>query len=221
MAKLIIGADLGQRQDHTALVVAERTTTKTGKIKRLPGQGAVPVTENHYEVRHIMRLPLGTLYPQQEAAIAGLYHDLKRNHEVSLAVDYTGVGTPVVDSLRAALLPVAAVYIHGGNKVMREGSNYNVPKYHLAKLVLHLLEVKRLGIASGLPEARLLLGELHGFRYEYSASGHLSFGNDVGAAAWREAQHDDLVLATAIACWWGENEPIKRRPFRSYSTSIY
>ena len=23
-------------------------------------------------------------------------------------------------------------------------------------------------------------------------------------AAWREQAHDDLVLAVALACWWGE-----------------
>ena len=24
---------------------------------------------------------------------------------------------------------------------------------------------------------------------------------------WREDQHDDLVLATAVACWYGERQP--------------
>jgi hypothetical protein len=26
-------------------------------------------------------------------------------------------------------------------------------------------------------------------------------------ADWREGQHDDLVLATALAAWWGESRP--------------
>lgn len=26
----------------------------------------------------------------------------------------------------------------------------------------------------------------------------------VSYAAWREQEHDDLVLAVALACWWGE-----------------
>lgn len=234
MAELFIGIDLGQRRDYTAIIVLERTRKETSKTKRI-GQGRstlrrgstyfpgeidygrpapdyrdVPVTENHFEVRHIVRLPLGVLYPQQEAAIAELYHDLKNDHEVSLAVDYTGVGIPVVDSLRAGQLPVAAVYIHGGNIVTRAGNNYNVPKVLLADTVRHLLETGRLGIASSLPEARLLIDELHGFKYDLSQSGHLKFGSDVGPAAWREAAHDDMVLATAVGCWFGENKP---KPF--------
>jgi hypothetical protein len=24
-------------------------------------------------------------------------------------------------------------------------------------------------------------------------------------SAWREQDHDDLVLAVALACWWGQN----------------
>jgi hypothetical protein len=26
-------------------------------------------------------------------------------------------------------------------------------------------------------------------------------------SAWREAEHDDLVLAVALATWWAENKP--------------
>ena len=29
-------------------------------------------------------------------------------------------------------------------------------------------------------------------------------------AAWREGMHDDLVLAVAMACWWGERRSLKR-----------
>ncbi|MEX2501245.1 MAG: hypothetical protein WD336_02615 [Trueperaceae bacterium] len=35
-----------------------------------------------------------------------------------------------------------------------------------------------------------------------SAGGHARFGNDV--SDWREPDHDDLVLATALSVWWGE-----------------
>jgi hypothetical protein len=233
MADLIVGIDLGQKRDYTALVVLEREARETGEIEERHHTGSrisygdgrpavggdwvekIPVTVNHYAVRHIVRLPLGVTYPQQEAAIAELYHDQKRGgHEVALVVDYTGVGTAVVDALRAARLPVTAIFIHGGNTVSGQSRNYNVPKGALASLVLHLLETERLGISSSLPEARLLTGELHGFKYDFSKSGHLSFGNDVGPAAWREQEHDDLVLAAALGCWYGENAPPDVEPKR-------
>jgi len=28
-------------------------------------------------------------------------------------------------------------------------------------------------------------------------------------SAWREQDHDDLVLSVALACWWGEREADK------------
>jgi hypothetical protein len=65
-----------------------------------------------------------------------------------------------------------------------------------------LLQTGRLKIDANLQEASFLTAELQAFKYSISASGHDRYGNDV--AAWREAAHDDLVLATAVACWYGE-----------------
>ena len=54
--------------------------------------------------------------------------------------------------------------------------------------------------ARGLPEADLLGQELHNFQMRprpvLAATDPL--------AAWREGQHDDLVLAVALAAWCGE-----------------
>ncbi len=55
-------------------------------------------------------------------------------------------------------------------------------------------------IAAALPEAETLLRELEGFRVRISAAGHDTYG------AWQDGAHDDLVLAVALACWYGEHE---------------
>jgi len=58
--------------------------------------------------------------------------------------------------------------------------------------------------------------ELDGFKVSINARGHDTYGNDVGM--WRENPHDDLVLAVALAAWYGENvKPPVVRPSRSYS----
>jgi len=31
------------------------------------------------------------------------------------------------------------------------------------------------------------------------------------ALVCREGLHDDLVLATALACWWGERQPLQQQ----------
>ena len=75
----------------------------------------------------------------------------------------------------------------------------------IASLVSNLLLLSqegRLKIASGLAEAKTLVAELQNMRVKIDLkTAHDSYG------AWREGQHDDLVLAVALAAWWGENKP--------------
>ncbi len=105
--------------------------------------------------------------------------------------------------LRQAELRPVAVTITGGDTVGRDGRDYRVPKRDLVSTVQVLLDSERLKIASSLPEAKTLIDELLAFKVTISLKGHDSYGNDVGL--WRENPHDDLVLAVALACWWGEN----------------
>jgi hypothetical protein len=48
-----------------------------------------------------------------------------------------------------------------------------------------------------LPFREILLTELENFRVKINVNtGHETY------EAWREREHDDLVLATALACWY-------------------
>lgn len=59
-----------------------------------------------------------------------------------------------------------------------------------------LLQTQRLKVAEALPLAPTLVQELLNFRVKIDPqTAHNSY------SAWREGQHDDLVLATALACW--------------------
>ena len=77
-----------------------------------------------------------------------------------------------------------------------------MPKRGLVAALQVALQAKRLVIAEELPLAGLLLKELSGFRVKIDLAGHASFGYDGGS--WREADHDDLVLATAMGVWTRE-----------------
>jgi hypothetical protein len=50
--------------------------------------------------------------------------------------------------------------------------------------------------------------ELQQFQVKVTAAAHETFG------VWRDGQHDDLVLAVALACWWSERTP----PFEAPTT---
>lgn len=188
--RFILGVDLAQSRDYTALTVLEQTS----------------VTPYSYAARHLERLAIGTPYPAQVARIKQLHDRLKTDtgKTPDLVVDQTGVGRPVVDMLSAAGLSPAAVTITGGDTVSHDRDGYRVPKRDLVSVVQVLLQSDRLKIARALPEAQTLTAELLAFKVSISLKGHDSYGNDKGD--WRENPHDDMVLALALAAWYGERE---------------
>jgi hypothetical protein len=114
-----------------------------------------------------------------------------------VVADATDVGAPVVDMLRSGQLgcEVTAVNITGGEQETRSGIVWNVPKRDLMTGLLVLLERRELRIALRLKEAGPLVRELTDVRMTAGSGGNVRMGADGGG------QHDDLVVALALACW--------------------
>jgi hypothetical protein len=215
----IFGVDLGQQRDPTAITVIERGYVPAGPLynahywyKGRELYAAREPVKLEYYVRHLERPALGTSYVEVVERIIALLKSLaKLDEELVLAVDTTGVGRPVADMLRRRLeewleadrsvrLNTAWITITGGNSVTRaEGGGIRVPKRDLASAPLVLMQNKQLKIAEGLQLADTLKRELLNFKVKINiATGHDSY------EAWREGDHDDLVLSVALACWAGE-----------------
>jgi len=119
----------------------------------------------------------------------------------ALVVDQTGVGAPVVDLSRHAGLDPVGVLIHGGDKASSEGDTWRVPKRDLVGSLQVLFQSERLKISKKLPLASVLQSELLNFKVKIDpVTAHDSY------SAWREADHDDLVLSVAMAAWWAEHD---------------
>jgi len=116
-------------------------------------------------------------------------------------LDETGVGVAVADLFEARTLRPDKVTITGGIDATSNGHSHRVPKRDLASAVEVLLESRRLAIDEALPLAQVLTSELANFKVKVSPAGHDSYG---AGTDWRENSHDDLVLAVALACWFGE-----------------
>ena len=189
----LLGLDLGQAHDYSAWITAERSKDAD--------------EESCYDVRHIDRVR-GARYPAIVAHTADLITALRSSDPkpaVHLVVDYTGVGRPVADMLVDAKLDctLRLVTITGADTVTRgETGELRVPKRDLASGVQVLLQSERLRIGKDLPHATTLTDELVNFKVKISLAGHDSYG---AGADWREGNHDDLVLALALACWFGEH----------------
>jgi hypothetical protein len=182
----VVGLDLGQVADYTALVVMECHRVD------IPGE------QTTFHVRHIERL-LGRPYPEIVARVKTVMTQPALGRQSQLVVDATGCGRPVVDMLVQEGLRPIAVTIHGGDQVHRDGRNYRVPKRDLVGSLQVCLQTARLKIAEQLPLASILVQELLAFRVRIDpTTAHDSY------SAWREKDHDDLVLATALCAWWYE-----------------
>jgi hypothetical protein len=190
-ADYILGLDLGQARDPSALAVLERV------FKPQPNGAGQLV--GHYAIRYLRRWPLQTSYTAVAAELTRLVRTPPLSWPV-LIVDQTGVGQGVVDFLSQAQLcaSLEPVVITSGRRISRVPSGaWHVPKKVLVRCLQAVLQSRRLGVAN-LPERPLLLQEMQAFRVKITAAARETF------QAWRERDHDDLVLAVALAAWWGE-----------------
>lgn len=185
----IIGLDLGQSQDYTALAIAEKIDNPAGSV---------------YNVRKLERTR-GTSYPSVVKRVAEIRDKLP---DVSLALDYTGVGRPVYDMFLDAGLKPVGVLIHGGDRVNHdEGTDiFRVPKRDLIGILKICFqnqlvnEYPMMRISQKLDLAETLKTEILNLKLKIDpVTAHDSY------SAWRENEHDDLVLAAGILLWHGEN----------------
>src|SRR4029450_7033349 len=132
----IVGVDLGQQRDFTAITVMERGYVSAGKLynadywyKGREIYGARELVKLEYHVRHLERPALGTSYVDVVERIIMLLKSLG-DEELVLAVDTTGVGRPVADMLKRRLeewleqdrnvyLNTAWITITGGDAVTK------------------------------------------------------------------------------------------------------
>ncbi len=117
----------------------------------------------------------------------------------ALVVDATGVGRAVLDQMHEAGLAPVAVTITGGRFTSYDGRMWRVPKQAILRPLVAATEAGQLKVAKGLPEAEALQAELQAFQRRITECGHDTF-QGIG-------EHDDLVIAVALACWW----PIVRK----------
>lgn len=191
-SNFFIGLDLGQSQDYTAECVVERKVINTDCP--VVGCKEDPLVEFH--VRHLKRYKLGTPYPKIVKTVEKLQKNKKLGGNAILVVDGTGVGAPVVDMFNMAGLAPYCIKIHGGDNMIREGREIRVPKRDLVMRLLVQFQKDRLKIAKGIKDADILIKELLNFKVKINPkTAHDSY------AAWRESDHDDLVLAVAMAVY--------------------
>lgn len=191
----VLGLDLGQSSDPSALTVTEeRTPLRIGPA----GEGPVPDGPPQYRVVHIERFDLGAPYPEVVRRVAAVQRAPETGRDPELVMDATGLGAPVVDQFKEEGLTPVQIKFTGAEEVNRDRRRrtYGVPKKDLATTVQSLLQAGRLEIHESLEHAQTLTQEMKQFRVKVSDSGYARFEHAT------EAQTDDVLLSMACALWY-------------------
>ena len=175
-----LGLDLGQRRDHSALAIIERRVTPDS-FDHATWQH---ITKAVLELRHISRLPLDTPYTEVAHQVCARIGRAPLTGNSQLAIDATGVGLPVVEHIKQLRPPcrLLPVIITGPGAPHSNNGTWFIPKRDLIANLQVLVEMREIGIASRHRQSNLLAAEL------------LNFGSG--------KEHDDLVIATALAAWF-------------------
>jgi hypothetical protein len=206
--EFLIGLDLGQARDPSALAIIKRQPVRDEAGKEV--RDARGNVQHRADVVHLHRWPLGTRYPaivEEVKALAGRPELAPASVRPRLALDATGVGRAVVDLFLEADLPsdIIPITITAGEGHRHDAwapggpTAWWVAKKELVGIVQVGLQTGTLKFAAGLSLAETLKAELLGFQVKVTVSANEQFG------AWREGAHDDLVLGVALAVWLGEN----------------
>jgi hypothetical protein len=210
----VVGVDLGQSSDPTAIAVIEHrkgVIDSGSPLDRHCGLTTHLQKPTEFaDVRYLQRLPLGMTYPAVVQHVADLLARPPITN-ATLVIDETGVGRAVGDLFIEAGLKPKRVTITAGNE---ESSGHGLDRWHVAKTILiskldAALHTGLLRFAADLTEASAIAEELKDFRRKESDAGRATY-------AARTGRHDDLVLAVAIAGWWATRPPPPRAAVGRY-----
>src|SRR3954453_15245862 len=170
---IVVGLDIGQRRDFSAIVILEAKEEVDGTRD--------PVTYDFrrrrvIQLRHLERIRLGTPFADIVDRVGQIVSD-PRLQGCTLVADASGVGAPVVESLRTAKLPCRFIpaQITSGADESYDGSYYRVPKRDLVVGLQVLFDRWPLEMAVGLPGMDALVQEMINFKATRSNSGNLRY----------------------------------------------
>lgn len=191
MGIVTIGVDVGQRRDPSAIAVFE------AERDFIDGRAQCCHT-----LRHVERLALGMPYPQVATRIAAIVASVGKRmadgdrSRITLYVDATGVGKPIVDQLtHMGLRPHGVWFVHGDTRVMRPNGDVSLGKAYLARQLAGLTRAGLLRLPRT-AEAAALAAELMVYERRVSADGKDTYG------AFKTNTHDDLATAVGLAVQW-------------------
>jgi len=201
MNTYIIGGDIGQSVDNTAIAVLKHKPfykEKVGDPRSRMAQTKEMVSHS-FDLVALEKIPLGTPYPKVVERFVHYTQHPKILNDYDMVVDTTGVGRAIYDYLIESGIPAVGVVTTGGQAVAwnQETQMWSLPKKDLVGALVMLYQTNRLKMNPSLPNLAQFKDQLQNFSAKMKKdTGHMSY------EALSEEVHDDLVIAVALAGWW-------------------
>jgi len=191
--------DLGKMGDYSAYVLTESRTlvrSRTEQIRDFDEDSESEVIYPEIIVRWVERKQVPYDVVIDDAAMR--LTDLRLVDNCAHLIDITGVGQAVWDMMvRQGLAPIG-ISITNGLQTNSAGYGYTVPKVELISSLQLALRNRHIKFADGLDQA--IVDQI---RHEFSTFVPKPRENrSVSYEAWREKDHDDIILALAMNVWW-------------------
>lgn len=195
----IIGADLGQIMQPTALAVVEQRV-----VDLHPRGGGREVRS--MSLRHLERLPLDASYPRIVTRLEELVEALKdqegdrrrwgKEPSTDVVVNISGTGRAIGEAMeKAGLDPILVNITNGTGETKVEFDDWRLSKNDLVGGLQYLFQNERFRVASGMELAETFVQELQTFKIKPPPL------NPNDPESWRSRPDDDLVFAVALATW--------------------
>ncbi len=219
--KYIVSVDLGKEQDYTAITVSEVITLDKFVRNMADLHFGTPGRHQFDSVlrcSYMERPVLGTPYADVIGRVKAVCNRIPVKDDHVLLVDKTGVGNPVVEWLEREGLKPLPITITGGNTMTaHDTGGFGVPKVDIAMAMRVATNEGRFKVVKGLGMRKGRNGEMEGedlsAAYVKEASAFVEKITKSGNAsyeAWRERDHDDIIMSLGMAVWWF----LRESPFR-------
>ena len=188
-----------------SISVCRRTTQQSrwwsALSLRIPLQVA---DEFEYHLRFLTRFPLGTRNPDILDSVEEMLNQRPLKGRTRLVIDSTGIGMPIVNDFFARRLRPFPILITGAARTSFKRRTLCVPKRDLVANLTRLFERRLLKIPADIQLREVLVQELTNFTMRITKNAHDTY------SPLHHSQHDDLVIALALACYY--LEWLRRKP---------
>ena len=186
----IISLSLGTVAEPSGLVVVKPWSSK------YPPAGRLPEAEvgTYFDVVEIERFPAGRPLPAIINRVSEIASDKRVSRESIILLDISSVGTAPLRAFQTRGMYPAAIDLTNAGAEGYANDAQQVPLRDAIGAAQVVLETTRLKVASALKLATTLVSDLQAFD-----SKPIARNPDL-----RGGRNTDLVLALAVALWWGD-----------------